>query len=109
MIGEAPMSQALSHQALWLQTENLHSWSFALVGYIGQTFTLFYCSLGPGLSASNSILSCKQQILTLVCGYTKSLQLCQTLVTPWTIACQAPLSMGFSSQEYWSRLPFPTP
>ena len=27
--------------------------------------------------------------------------------TPWTIACQAPLSMGFSKQEYWSRLPFP--
>ena len=25
--------------------------------------------------------------------------------TPWTVACQAPLSMGFSWQEYWSRLP----
>ena len=30
-------------------------------------------------------------------------------VTPWTIAHQAPLSMGFSRQEYWSRLPFPSP
>ena len=30
-------------------------------------------------------------------------------VTPWTVACQAPLSMGFSKQEYWSRLPFPSP
>ena len=30
-------------------------------------------------------------------------------VTLWTIACQAPLSMGFSRQEYWSNLPFPTP
>ena len=38
----------------------------------------------------------------------KSLQLCPTLVTPWTVACQAPLSMGFSRQEYWSRLPFPS-
>ena len=28
---------------------------------------------------------------------------------PWTVARQAPLSMGFSRQEYWSRLPFPTP
>ena len=27
--------------------------------------------------------------------------------TPWTIACQAPLFMGFSGQEYWSGLPFP--
>ena len=32
-----------------------------------------------------------------------------TLVTPWTVACQALLSMGFSSQEYGSGLPFPSP
>ena len=29
--------------------------------------------------------------------------------TPWAVALQAPLSMGFPRQEYWSRLPFPTP
>ena len=29
--------------------------------------------------------------------------------TPWTAACQAPLSMGFSRQESWSGLPFPSP
>ena len=29
--------------------------------------------------------------------------------TPWTVACQAPLSVEFSTQEYWSRLPFPPP
>ena len=34
---------------------------------------------------------------------------CPTLVTPWTVACQAPLSMRFSRQEYWSGLPFPSP
>ena len=28
---------------------------------------------------------------------------------PWTVACQAPLSMGFSRREYWSGLPFPSP
>ena len=33
----------------------------------------------------------------------------QLFATPWSIACQAPLSMGFSRQEYWSGLPFPTP
>ena len=32
-----------------------------------------------------------------------------TLVTPWTVAHQAPLSMEFSRQEYWSGLPFPPP
>ena len=30
-------------------------------------------------------------------------------VIPWTVACQAPLSMEFSRQEFWSRLPFPSP
>ena len=29
--------------------------------------------------------------------------------TPWTVACQALLSMDFSRQEYWSGLPFPSP
>ena len=33
----------------------------------------------------------------------------QLFATPWTVACQAPLSMGFSMQEYWSGLPFPSP
>ena len=32
-----------------------------------------------------------------------------TLVTLWTVACQALLSMGLSRQEYWSGLPFPPP
>ena len=32
-----------------------------------------------------------------------------TLASPWTVGCQAPLPMGFSRQEYWSGLPFPTP
>ena len=33
----------------------------------------------------------------------------QHFSTPWTVAHQAPLSMGFSRQEYWSGLPFPPP
>ena len=33
----------------------------------------------------------------------------QLFETPWTIACQAPLSLGFFRQEYWSALPFPPP
>ena len=34
---------------------------------------------------------------------------CLTLVILWAVACQAPLSMGFSRQEYWSGLPFLSP
>ena len=39
----------------------------------------------------------------------KSLSPVRLFVTPWTVAHQAPPSMGFSRQEYWSGLPFPSP
>ena len=39
----------------------------------------------------------------------KSLSHVQLFVTPWTVAYQAPPSMQFSKQEYWSGLPFPSP
>ena len=41
------------------------------------------------------------------CVYAKPLQLCLTLCDPWTVGRQAPLSTGFSRQEYWSGLPLP--
>ena len=34
---------------------------------------------------------------------------CPTLTTPWTVACQAPLSIEFPRQEYWGGLPFLPP
>ena len=39
----------------------------------------------------------------------KSLSRVQLFATPWTVAHQAPPSMGFSRQEYWSGVPFPSP
>ena len=39
----------------------------------------------------------------------KSLSRFRLFVTPWTGTYQAPPSMGFSRQEYWSGLPFPSP
>ena len=44
-----------------------------------------------------------------VVGSIHSLSHVQLFVTPWTVADQAPLSMGFSRQEYWSGLSFPSP
>ena len=55
--------------------------------YTFGTFFFFFFYLGAGLIA----------------------KLCPTLTTPWTVACQAPLSMGFSRQGYWNGLPFPSP
>ena len=39
----------------------------------------------------------------------ESLRPVQLFATPWTVAWQAPLSMGFPRQEYWSGPPFPSP
>ena len=39
----------------------------------------------------------------------KSLSCVRLFATPWTVAYQASLSMGFSRHEYWSGLPFPSP
>ena len=49
-----------------------------------------------------------------VCPYgkerkVKSLSRVRLFVTPWTVAYPVSLSMGFSRQEYWSGLPFPSP
>ena len=44
-----------------------------------------------------------------MCGGGLVAKSCPTLATPWTVARQAPLSAGFSRQEYWSGLPFPSP
>ena len=37
------------------------------------------------------------------------IQSCQLFAIPWTVAHQAPLTLKFLSQEYWSGLPFPSP
>ena len=42
------------------------------------------------------------------CGGGLVAQSCPALVTPWTVAHQAPLSMGFPRQQYWNELPFPS-
>ena len=41
--------------------------------------------------------------------HAQSLSCVLLFATPWTVVCQAPLSMKSSRQEYWSGLPFPPP
>ena len=53
-------------------------------------------------SGTNMLSSPKDSVV-------KSLSRVRLLATPWTVAHQAPPSMGFSRQEYWSGLPFPSP
>ena len=47
-------------------------------------------------------------LVLCVCGYSFS-KFMSNSVTPWTVACQAPLSLLLPRQEYWSGLPFPSP
>ena len=47
------------------------------------------------------------KVYSLHCSYLVVLS--NSFATPWTVACQPPLSMGFPRQEYWSGLPFPSP
>ena len=54
------------------------------------------------------MLPCLWLIFHFVYGGGLVTKSCPTLVTPWTIAYQAPLPTGFSKQEYWSGLPFPS-
>ena len=56
------------------------------------------------------LISDMQQSNSLICAFMLSRFSCvQLFAVLWTVACQAPLSMEFSRQEYWNRLPFPSP
>ena len=68
--------------------------------------TLLYRPLSPPQSSPRK-WSSSPKVVT-ACKV-KSLSRVQLLATPWTVAHQAPPSMGFSRQEYWSGLPFPAP
>ena len=51
----------------------------------------------------------KMPLCVCVCVSVCTLNRVQLFATLWTVACQAPLSMEFPRQEYWSGLPFPSP
>ena len=52
---------------------------------------------------------CKNKTTSPAKVKVKSLSRVRLFATPWTVAYEAPPSMGFSRQEYWSGLPFPSP
>ena len=57
----------------------------------------------------NSFNYLEHSVLHYAWGEVKSLSRALLFAIPWTVAHQAPLSMGFSRQKYWSGLPFPSP
>ena len=54
-------------------------------------------------------MNVERNLLLTSGNHSKLLSCVQLCVTPWTAVCQAPPSLGFSRQEYWSGLPFPSP
>ena len=60
---------------------------------------MFYCDLSPDRGVNYLSQACMPSYFSHV----------QLFATPWTVAHQAPLSMGFSRQEFWSGLPRPLP
>ena len=67
---------------------------------------------GIMLSAISQIGKDIYHIISFIYGSyqaVQSLSCVQLLATPWIAAYQAPLSMGFSKQEYWSGVPLPSP
>ena len=95
----------------WTQTSKhgvrlLHGVTFGFV-YITSFSIYFTQRLNQNIDGTE--YDGKEDIRKLHCGAKLCLvtQLCLSVCGPWTIACQAPLSMGFPRQEYWSGLPFP--
>ena len=58
---------------------------------------------------SQTVAKVNSNFITLLKVKVKSLSHARLFVTPWTVGHQAPPSMGFPRQEYWSGLPFPSP
>ena len=93
---QAPPSMGFSRQDYWsgVPLSSLHA---KLQQPFGKSFALF--------TRKKKHLWASATLLLLLSRFS-CVRLC---VTPWTAAHQAPLSLGFSRQEHWSGLPFPSP
>ena len=106
-------SYSFVSDSLWshglLPTRLLHPWNFpgksTGVDFHFLLQGIFWTHrLNPGLPHCRQSLYCLKVKVKM-----KSLCRVRLFATPWTIAHQAPPSMGFSRQECWSGLPFPSP
>ena len=93
--------------SLYTHRNAAYEWTVALVEEVGFLFHLPYKCMRH--KEAHFGLQTEGQPGQSVCVCAKSLQPCPTLWDPTTVAHQAPLSMGFSRQEYWSGWPCPPP
>ena len=80
---------------------------------LGIQLSSIYCNTTtkqlPYLSYTKTQRKAKSRLTKIMWWWFSRSGVSDSFATPWTIAHQAPLSMGFPRQEYWSRLPFPSP
>ena len=112
VVGQS-MSFGAHTKLVQILTLLLISWVWLWVSYFTSQSLYFHLHNGGNCSTSSvewNNTNCVLRTAPVTCGagglVAKSYL---TLAIPWTVACQAPLSMGFSRQEYWSGLPFPSP
>ena len=77
----------------------LHTVALCMVFIHAKGYILKKASLTTGVCVGVCVCVCVCELLNHV----------QLFATPWTVACQVPLSMEFSRQEYWNGLLFPSP
>ena len=106
LLGIYPKMEVLSHIVI----AQLIFWGTAILWCIilhpQQQYTKVLISLHPHHNVPfSAFLIITILVLLLLSRFSHP----RLFATPWTAACQAPLSMGFSRQEYWSGYPFPSP
>ena len=74
-----------------------------------KVLTYKICQSEKWLEIMADFVSCHMESLWVLCAVFSSLSHVRLLAAPWTATHQVPLSMRFSRQEYWSRLPCPPP
>ena len=104
------------NEALWL-SRNKKS-NFQTPTFISLFNNKIYSHDNPHIFQQGRLLGCSYITspwlnftfdVSFLCAPVKLLSRVQLIATPWTVAYQAPPSMEFSKQEYWSGLPFPSP
>ena len=108
---QAPLSMGFSRQEYWsglpcpppgdLPSPGMEAVTH--VSCVGRWVPYHWRRLGRGM-----LLVC-HSVTPSLCDAVVSCSVVSDSVTPWTVACQTPLPMGFSRQGYWSGLPCPPP
>ena len=109
MMSEVTGSYEMSQRFLFLNATTFHSTSIIRVGFIASSF--YFLNNCEQASQRSSLLISEFMLPSpKPCSHCVfSLLVVSDSATPWTVDCQAPLSMEFSRQEYWSELSFPSP